>query len=207
MMKVVEVTLRSSRDDEDVDGTFIVEEQRGDVWNRSQAYDVTSGTDSAHRTFLLEDNERIVVMGRPTEVIVLDRDQRAAVRLPADREERERKKREDAAVSHAMNQAAEERSRRDAAIARGELASPHVSEPPEGVKKAGPMETSPDLDKVRREVRQKEGQDPNREPGPAKITPRSDQPDERGKSASQPPPGIAPGGARSSTQVKKDNKE
>lgn len=201
-MKVVEVTLRSSRDDEDVDGTIMLETKRGDTWNREQAFDVTSGTDAAHRTFLLEDDQRVVVEGRPREAIVLDRDQRAAVRVPADREERERAKREQAAVTQAMNQAAEERSRRDAAIARGELAPPHVSEPPEGVKKAGPMETSPNLDKVRKEAREKEGQDPNREPGPAKIPPRSEQPEGRGISSSQPPPGIAPGGARASKNVK-----
>lgn len=195
-MKVVEVTLRSSRDDEDVNGTFVLEKKRGDTWTRQEGYDVTSGTEAASRRFLLADDERIVVEGRPTESIIYDADQRAAIRLPTDAEERENKRRAEAAITAEQNRIAEERTRRDAAIARGEVAPPHVSEPPEGVKKAQPMDTAPDPKKLEA-IKKREGAEDR-----ASVPPRQGGPEARGVSSSAPPPGIAAGGARSSKDVK-----
>ncbi len=82
-MKVVNIEILPIRDGDRGTASIHVEKRRGDAWVREKVFDVTVGAVEAKRKLLIEDDERIVVLGSVAETVVFDKEQNAAVRVPA----------------------------------------------------------------------------------------------------------------------------
>lgn len=78
-MLVVNVEVLKIRDSDTGSATIHVEKRRGEAWLREKVYDFTPSTPDARRRLVLEDDQRVVVMGVAGTEVVFDKEQSAAV--------------------------------------------------------------------------------------------------------------------------------
>jgi hypothetical protein len=107
-MKVFTISVEAVGAGEEVRADFIVEQKKGEIWNRMKVVTVTSGAPDSQRKFVLQDNERLVVEGQTQKVVVYDREQNMSKIVDADPEVREKQAMADAAQREA-NMAREEK--------------------------------------------------------------------------------------------------
>lgn len=124
-MKAIEVVIHSVGTGEEVVANLIVEQQKGEIWNRSKVITVVSGSPEASRRLLLEDNERLVIDGTTSKKVVYDREQNMAKVVDADPEVREKQ----AAAEAAQREANVAREQKQNAFAEGQRAAAAQAEP------------------------------------------------------------------------------
>lgn len=78
-MKSVKVIVSAIRDGEVVSGVFVKQRRRGDTWLNEESINVVSGEPGSERTFLLGDDQRLIIEGRSDMKVVYDRGQGAAL--------------------------------------------------------------------------------------------------------------------------------
>lgn len=144
-MKVLQITVNSIREGEEVVANLMVEQKKGETWNRTKVVTVTSGTPEATRQLVLEDNERLVIEGDTKKKVVYDREQNMSKIVDADPEVRASQeaaefaqKEANTARERSENRTAEERKQE--AIDR--LPKTNLGNPlPPGAKAEGPAPT------------------------------------------------------------------
>lgn len=87
-MKVFTVKVDAISAGEEVRADFIVEQKKGETWNRMKVVTVTSGTPESERKFVLQDNERLLLEGQTNKVVIYDREQNMSKIVDADPEVR-----------------------------------------------------------------------------------------------------------------------
>lgn len=78
-MKVIKVSVNAARDGEVVSGVFMKQRRKGSAWTNEESITVVSGQPGSERTFVLDNDQRLVIEGQSDQQIVMDRAQMAAV--------------------------------------------------------------------------------------------------------------------------------
>lgn len=78
-MKSVRVIVSAIRDGEVVSGVFVKQRKRGDAWLNEESINVVSGEPGSERTFLLGNDQRLIIEGQSDVKIVYDRNQSVAL--------------------------------------------------------------------------------------------------------------------------------
>lgn len=79
-MKTVKVLVSAVREGDVVSGAFTKQRKRGDTWLNVEQMTLVSGDPSSDRTFILGNDERLVIEGAANSEIVYDHNQKAAMR-------------------------------------------------------------------------------------------------------------------------------
>lgn len=86
-MYVVELRVKSTRSNEQVDARVIVEEWRNGRWQEKETFHAVYGMEAPQRKLLLLESERVIVETKDLVEIVWDKEQNAAVPRRVVREE------------------------------------------------------------------------------------------------------------------------
>lgn len=191
-MKVVRIEILSAQDGVTERATLKVERQEQDAWKEDASYGMITGDPTGVRQIMIDDNQRIIIEGSSAYELVFDKEQMATVRRPRDEkaQEQERQLAEERAVRQKMifDREKEDREAADAQT---------MADAPPKTNLGNPVENPP----------------PKEPPTPPVVPPPSGAPQEpqptspMGKVTPQSPSQSAgtqaPGGARSSVEVKK----
>jgi hypothetical protein len=90
-MRVVEITLLTSRDDVSERFTIAVHRKRADTWVAQQSWDVMGGSPEGKRRLMIEDGDRIVIDTLDPVTMVYDKEQMVATPIPIDEKAKEEK--------------------------------------------------------------------------------------------------------------------
>lgn len=124
-MKIIEINILSVNAGEEVVANIILEQKKGEIWNRAKVITVTSGSPEALRKLNVADNERIVIEGTTSKKVVYDREQNMSKVVDADDEVRAAQEKADAATKEANTLREQKQNLADAAKADADK----VSEP------------------------------------------------------------------------------
>src|SRR5678816_891386 len=78
-MLSLKLVLSAIRDGEKASGSIAIDRKKNDMWVGESSIDLVSGTPSAERTILLENDQRMVLEGSSNVEVVYDKEQNAAV--------------------------------------------------------------------------------------------------------------------------------
>src|SRR5678816_1420242 len=78
-MLSLKLVLSAIRDGEKASGSIAIDRKKNDMWVRESSIDLVSGTPSAERTILLENDQRMVLEGSSNVEVIYDKEQNAAV--------------------------------------------------------------------------------------------------------------------------------
>lgn len=78
-MKVIRIAINAANDGDKVSGSISIHRRRSGAWVVDEVINYISGDPGAERTFLLADDQRLVVEGESSTTVVYDREQSAAV--------------------------------------------------------------------------------------------------------------------------------
>ena len=74
-MKSIRIVVSAVRDGEVVSGVIMKQRKKGDAWTSEEAITVVSSDPGADRTFVLDDDQRLIIEGKSDMHVVFDRDQ------------------------------------------------------------------------------------------------------------------------------------
>ena len=71
-MQLIKVSVNAIRDGEVVLGVILKQRKRGDAWTNEESFTVVLGEPGAERTFVLQDDQRLVIEAKSNQKIVYD---------------------------------------------------------------------------------------------------------------------------------------